>query len=65
MRAVQGDLISRYSQRRFMDASIIDPDGGFQSFDLIVMCVSHATLDDISLLLQTLIKRGGRAHSWR
>ena len=40
MRAVQGDLIDRYNLHQALDAEIADPAGDFQSFDLVVMCVS-------------------------
>ena len=39
MRAVQGDLIDRYNLCQPLDPEIADPDGDYQSFDLVVMCV--------------------------
>lgn len=42
MKAVRGDLIDRYNKGEEVDAEITDPDGEYQSFDMILMCVSAA-----------------------
>ena len=39
MRAVQGDLIDRFNLHQPLDFEIADPDGDYQSFDMVVMCV--------------------------
>lgn len=46
LRAVHGDLIDRYNLRPDVDPRITDPDGDYQSFDLVVMCVSFSTLEN-------------------
>lgn len=40
IRAAHGDLIDRYNLHQAHDAEIADPNGDYQSFDLVVMCVS-------------------------
>ena len=43
MRAVYGDLIDRFDLRPALDPRITDPEGEYQSFDLVMMCASYPT----------------------
>ena len=43
-RALHGDLIGRCSRGQAIDPRITNPNGEYQSFDLVMMRVSHSTL---------------------
>ena len=57
MRAAQGDLIDRYGTKPPIDSRIRDPDDEYQSFDMVVMCVSHSSLKTLHPQLPYLTSR--------